>query len=74
MRLLHTAAKTHARFDDPNLVSHAGLVPAVRLAQNVGLEDLARRHVRVAAKVGANAGLKIGALVVGIVADAGSAA
>ena len=41
MRLLHTAAKTHARFDDPNLVSHAGLVPAVRLAQNIGLEDLA---------------------------------
>jgi len=52
MRLLHTAVKTHARFDDPNLVSHAGLVPAVRLAQNIGLEDLARRHVRVAAKVG----------------------
>jgi len=32
----------------------------VRLARNIGLEDLARRHVRVAAKVGANAGLKIG--------------
>jgi len=46
----------------------------VRLARNIGLEDLARRHVRVAAKVGANAGLKIGALVVGLVADAGSAA
>ena len=36
VRLLHTAAKTHATFDDPNLVSHAGLVPAVRLVQNVG--------------------------------------
>lgn len=70
MRLLHTAAKTHASFDDPNLVSHAGLVPAVRLAQNIGLEDLARQHVRVAAKVGANAGLKIGALVAGMVAGA----
>lgn len=70
MRLLHTAAKTHARFDDRNLVSHAGLVPAVRLAQNIGLEDLAGRHVRVAAKVGANAGLKIGALVAGMVAGA----
>ena len=62
MRLLHTAAKTHARFDDPNLVSHAGLVPAVRLAQNVGLEGLVAEHVRVAAKVGANPGLKIGSL------------
>jgi CubicO group peptidase (beta-lactamase class C family) len=70
MRLLHTAAKTHARFDDPNLVSHAGLVPAVRLAQNVGLEDLVAEHVRVAAKVGANPGLKIGALVAGMVAGA----
>ena len=70
MRLLHTAAKTLARFDDPNLVSHAGLIPAVRLAQNIGLEDLARRHVRVAAKVGANAGLKIGSLVAGMVAGA----
>src|SRR5690242_13782684 len=70
MRLLHAAAKTHATFDDPNLVSHAGLVPAVRLAQNIGLEDLARRHVRVTAKVGANAGLKIGALVAGMVAGA----
>ena len=67
MRLLHTAAKTHAAFDDPNLVSHAGLVPAVRLAENVGLEDLVREHVRVAAKVGANPGLKVGSLVAGMV-------
>ncbi len=70
MRLLHTATRTHARFDDPNLVSHAGLVPAVRLARNIGLEDLAGRHVRVAAKVGANPGLKIGSLVAGMVAGA----
>jgi Transposase DDE domain group 1 len=70
MRLLHTAAKTHARFDDPNLVSHAGLIPALRLAQDIGLEDLARQHVRVAAKVGANPGLKIGSLVAGMVAGA----
>ena len=67
---MHAAARTHATFDDPNLVSHAGLVPAVRLAQNIGLEGLARRHVRVAAKVGANPGLKIGALVAGMVAGA----
>ena len=70
MRLLHTATKTHARFDDPNLVSHAGLIPAVRLAQNIGLEDLVAQHVRVAAKVGANPGLKIGSLVAGMVAGA----
>jgi hypothetical protein len=70
MRLLHTAAKTRATFDDPNLVSHAGLIPAVRLAQNIGLEDLARQHVRVAAKVGANPDLKIGSLVAGMIAGA----
>jgi Transposase DDE domain group 1 len=70
MRLLHTAAKTHATFDDPNLVSHAGLVPAVRLVQNVGLDDLVAEHVRVAAKVGANPDLKIGSLVAGMVAGA----
>jgi hypothetical protein len=70
MRLLHTAAKTSARFDDPNLVSHAGLVPALRLAENVGLEDLVTEHVQVAAKVGANPGVKIGSLVAGMIAGA----
>src|SRR5215204_2982924 len=70
MRLLHRAAKTSACFDDPNLVSHAGLVLAVRLAQNVGLEELVGQHLRVAAKVGANPDLKIGSLVAGMVAGA----
>ena len=72
MRLLHTAAKTCASFDDPNLVSHAGLVPAVRLAENVGLEDLVAEHVCVAAKVGANPEVKIGSLIAGMVAGADS--
>jgi hypothetical protein len=70
MQLLHTAAKTGACFDDPNLTSHVGLVPAMRLAQNVGLEELVSEHVRVAAKVGANPGVKIGSLVAGMVAGA----
>lgn len=70
MRLLHEAAKTDARFDDPNLVSHAGLVPAARLVENIGLEGLADDRVRVRAKVGANAGLKVGSLVAGMVAGA----
>ena len=70
MRLLHTAGRTSAHFDDPNLVSHAGLVPAVRLAMNVGLEGLVEEHLRVVAKVGANAGVKIGSLVAGMVAGA----
>jgi hypothetical protein len=72
MRLLHTAAKTCASFDDPNLVSHAGLVPAVRLTENVGLEDLVAEHLCVAAKVGANPEVKIGSLIAGMVAGADS--
>jgi hypothetical protein len=72
MRLLHTATKTNATFDDPNLVSHAGLVPAIRLAENVGLEDLVTEHVQVAAKVGANPGVKVGSLVAGMIAGADS--
>ncbi len=37
MRLLHGLAKIHATFDDPNLVSRAGLVPVMALAQRAGL-------------------------------------
>jgi hypothetical protein len=48
-------------------VSHAGLVPAVRLADNVGLEELAADHVYVAATVGANPSVKIGSLVAGMI-------
>ncbi len=33
MRLLHELAKIHASFDEPNLVSRAGLVPVMALAQ-----------------------------------------
>ena len=70
MQLLHAAAKTHASFDDPNLVSHAGLVPAMRLAELVGLEELAAQRVRVTADVGANTGVKVGSLIAGMIAGA----
>lgn len=50
MQLLHAASRTSAQFDDPNLVSRAGLVPAVRLAENVGLEGLVGEHVPVRGK------------------------
>jgi len=40
VRLLHDLAKIHARFDDPNLVSRAGLVPVMALAQRAGLAAL----------------------------------
>jgi hypothetical protein len=49
VRLLHSLAKTHASFDDPHLVSHAGLVPVMAPAGRAGLADLAAEHVRPAA-------------------------
>ena len=45
VRLLHDPAKTHASFDDPNLVSRAGLVPVMALAERCGLTDLVGEHV-----------------------------
>src|SRR5213080_1751826 len=70
MRLLHAAGRTHAAFDDPNLVSRAGLVPLMGLAQWCGLARLAGEHVRVGSRQGANAGVKIGCLVAGMAAGA----
>ncbi len=32
MRLSHSPGRTRASFDDPNLVSHGGLVPVMALA------------------------------------------
>ena len=72
MRLLHVLARTHASFDDPNLVSRAGLVPVMALAQRAGLDDLVRRHVTVAGPCGVNADLKAGCLVAGMAAGADS--
>jgi hypothetical protein len=72
MRLSHDPLKTSARFDDPNLVSRAGLVPVMGLAERAGLFALAREHVTVAGPCAANAGAKIGCLVAGMAAGADS--
>jgi hypothetical protein len=63
-----------ARFDDPNLVSSAGLVPAVALADRGGLEQLVDRHLTVPGGAGIAAGAKVGCLVAGMVAGADSIA
>src|SRR5665811_1647551 len=59
-----------AVFDDPNLVSVAGLVPA--LARRAGLHDLAAEHLSVPGPAGANSRVKVTALVAGMVAGADS--
>ena len=65
MRLSHEPAKTHASFDDPDLVSRAGLVPVMALAQRCGLADLAGEHVTITSPAGVNPALKIPGLVGG---------
>ena len=72
MRLLHGLARTHASFDDPNLVSRAGLVPVMALAQRAGLAGLVTEHVRPGGSCGVNAQLKIPCLVAGMAAGADS--
>ncbi len=59
MRLLHDLAKIHATFDDPHLVSRAGLVPVMALAQRAGLAGLVEEHVRISGPCGVNAHLKV---------------
>ena len=59
-------------FDDPNLVSSAGLVPMLVLARSAGLVELAGKHLSVPTDKGANAGLKVASLVAGMVAGADS--
>jgi Transposase DDE domain group 1 len=72
VRLLHGLAKIHATFDDPDLVSRAGLVPVMALAQRAGLGGLVAEHVRIDRGCGVNAHLKVPCLVAGMIAGADS--
>ena len=67
MRVSHTVS---AGFDDPNLVSCAGLIPVMAQAERAGLHDLAQTHVRVPGSAGSHADVKVSALVAGMVAGA----
>ena len=72
MRLSHDPGKTHASFDDPNLVSRAGLVPVTALAGRARLAALVREHVSVGGPCGVNAEVKVSCLVAGMAAGADS--
>jgi hypothetical protein len=61
-----------ARFDDRNLVSAAGLVPVLGLADRVGLRASVDAQLTVPTDKGAHAGAKVAALVAGMVAGADS--
>jgi hypothetical protein len=72
MRLSHAHRAVSVRFDDPNLVSCAGLAAVLALAARCGLGGLVADRVRITAKGGANAAVKVVALVAGMVAGADS--
>src|SRR3954454_20893609 len=72
MRLSHGSPALSATFDDPNLVSVAGLAPVVALAQSCRLGDLVGEKLTLKATGGVKAQLKVPALVAGMVAGADS--
>ena len=69
MRVSHAFV---AVFDDPNLVSCAGLGPVLQLAERAGFQPLVAAHVRIGKAVGGNPDVKVGCLVAGMVAGADS--
>jgi Transposase DDE domain group 1 len=69
MRVSHAAS---AVFDDPNLVSCAGLAPVLALAERCGLHRLVAESVTLSGPAAANASVKVPALVAGMIAGADS--
>jgi hypothetical protein len=58
------------RFDDPNLVSCAGLMPVMRLAETAGLAGLVTDRIRLGVSTGAHPDRKITSIVAGMIAGA----
>jgi hypothetical protein len=69
---LRQRAVARVSFDDPNLVSCAGLVPVMRLAQDAGLHTRVADRVRLSGDKGANPGGKVATIVAGMLAGADS--
>lgn len=69
MRVCHGVTTV---FDDPNLVSCAGVAPVLELADRAGLHDLVGEYVHLDRPGGQNAPLKVLSLVAGMVAGADS--
>jgi len=70
MQVCHSFPAISTVFDDPNLVSCAGMAPTMALAQREGLADLVAHTLTLKAIGGVNAHLKVPALVAGMVAGA----
>ena len=72
MRLQHAAARARASFDDPNLVSCAGLVPVMRLAESCDLHGIVAERLHVPTDKGSNASGKLATIVAGMLTGADS--
>ena len=76
MRLLHKWSRAAVRFDEENLVSCAGLVPVMNLAERAGLSELVTDTVKItnepAPSTGANPAGKVTSIVAGMAAGADS--
>jgi hypothetical protein len=72
MRLRHDSPVVRASFDDPNLVSCAGLEPVMRLAESCDLPGIVAEKVHLPTSVGSNPAGKISAIVAGMVAGGDS--
>lgn len=72
MRLRYGPPVTAVTFDDPNLVSCAGLVPVMRLAEQAGMHDAVADRVSLPTDKGANPAGKVATIVAGMLAGADS--
>lgn len=72
MRIRHSTPVVRATFDDPNLVSCAGLEPVMRLAESADLHGIVREKVRLPGSIGSNPAGKVATIVAGMVAGADS--
>jgi hypothetical protein len=72
MQSSHAAPALSASFSDPNLITAAGLVPLIRLAERCELATLIRRHVDLGVTTGANPAGKAMSLVAAMCAGADS--
>ena len=70
MRLSQSRSVVSVRFDEANLVSCAGLVPVMRLAETAGLAELISGRIRLGVSTGAHADRKIASIVAGMIAGA----
>jgi hypothetical protein len=72
VRLRQDVPVVRAVFDDPNLVSCAGLVPVMRLADVAGLSAAVADRVRLPGDTGSNPAGKVATIVAGMLAGADS--